>query len=225
MKKPVAEIKLCGVLAEHNLPFHVMDHMTDLLRDIFQDPETVKALQLKRTKATEIVKNVIGLSYKEELAEELKENKFRVLCVESTDIGSVKTSCVVVRFYDKNVGAVECKFWELCNVYDVNNPKRMIGASAKNLFEGLIKTFSQYEIPVANMIGFGSDGCNVMMGSQNSVTSRFRQQCPGIFITKCVCHSAHLCASEACKTLPRSCEDLARDIFNHFRRSSKRQST
>lgn len=46
---------------------------------------------------------------------------------------------------------------------------------------------------------------------------------PGIFIMKCVCHSAHLCASESCKRLPRSCEDLARNIFNFLKSSSKRQ--
>lgn len=58
VKKPVDAVSV----AEHNLPFHVNDHMTDSLKDIFQGPETVKALQLKRTKATGIVKNVIGLS-------------------------------------------------------------------------------------------------------------------------------------------------------------------
>lgn len=39
----------------------------------------------------------------------------------------------------------------------------------------------------------------------------------------CVCHSAHLCASEACKELPRSCEDMARNIYNFLKSSSKRQ--
>ena len=37
-----------------------------------------------------------------------------------------------------------------------------------------MKTFNQFEIPVSNMIGFGCDGCNVMMGAHNSVASQFR---------------------------------------------------
>lgn len=229
VKKPsdsvsIAEIKLCGFLAEHNIPFQAMDHLTDLLKDIFQDSITAKAMHVKRTKATGIVKNIIGLSYKEKLARTLKEVKFSILCDESTDVGSVKSSCVVVRFYDKDAAAVDCKFWELYDVYDVKDLEGVQeGATAKRLFEGLMKTFNQFEIPVLNIIGFASDGCNVMMGAHNSVASRFRQQCPGIFIMKCVCHSAHLCASEACKVLPRRCEDLAREIFNHFKCSSKRQ--
>lgn len=39
----------------------------------------------------------------------------------------------------------------------------------------------------------------------------------------CVYHSAHLCAREACKELPRSCEDMARNINNFLKSSSKRQ--
>ena len=74
------------------------------------------------------------------------------------------------------------------------------------------------------MIGFGADGCSVMMGINNSVASRFRNDCPGLVVIKCVCHSAHLCASEACKHLPRKCEDLAREVYNFFKCSSKRQS-
>lgn len=64
----------------------------------------------------------------------------------------------------------------------------------------------------------------VMMGAHNSVSSRFRDECPGIFVLKCVCHSAHICTSEACKVLPR-CEDLAREVyFFFFKCSSKRRS-
>ncbi|XP_066585587.1 SCAN domain-containing protein 3-like [Prorops nasuta] len=61
------------------------------------------------------------------------------------------------------------------------------------------------------------------MGSHNSVASRFRNDCPNITILKCICHTAHLCANYACKTLPRECEDLGRNIYNFFKLSSKRQ--
>ena len=41
---------------------------------------------------------------------------------------------------------------------------------------------------------------------------------------KCLCHSAHLCASHACKKLPRAIEDFIRDIYSHFAHSAKRLS-
>nr|CAH7749979.1 unnamed protein product [Callosobruchus chinensis] len=61
-----------------------------------------------------------------------------------------------------------------------------------------------------------------MMGSKNSVASRFRENFKGIIILKCICHPLHLCASEACKNLPRTPEDLARNIYNFFKASAKR---
>ncbi|KYN50097.1 hypothetical protein ALC62_00125, partial [Cyphomyrmex costatus] len=95
--------------------------------------------------------------------------------------------------------------------------------TAENLFKGIIQSLDNYSIPLSNMIGFAADGCSTMMGQYNSVASRLREKCPNIFILKCVCHSAHLCASEACKSLPRSLEDLARNIYNFFKLSAKRQ--
>ncbi len=180
---------------------------------------------MKRTKATAVVTNVIGKSYKEQLAHRLRKTKFSVLMDESTDIGSIKTSCTVVRFIDRDTERVESKFWELCEVYNTANPENVgKGATGSNLFEKIMKSFEKHEIPVTQMIGFGADGCSVMMGAHNSVASRFRNECPGLFVIKCVCHSAHLCASEACKTLPRRCEDLAREVYNFFKCSSKHQS-
>lgn len=44
-----------------------------------------------------------------------------------------------------------------------------------------METFTNYNIPLSNVIGFGSDGCHVMMGGNNSVASRLRKSCPGIF--------------------------------------------
>lgn len=80
------------------------------------------------------------------------------------------------RFYDESTGQVESVFWELHNVFDTNNPS---SANAENLFNGLISTLSEYEVPIENVIGFGSDGCNVMMGLHNSVASHLRVACPG----------------------------------------------
>lgn len=104
-------------------------------------------------------------------------------------------------------------------------PSHTFAATGEHLYNSLMATFTHFNIPKENMIGFDSDGCNVMMGEHNSAASRLRISCPGIFIIKCICHSAHICASEACKQLPRSCEDLARNIYNFLHSSAKRQST
>lgn len=92
-----AEIKLAAFFAEHNISFITSDHLIDLLKKTFDDSETIQGLSMKRTKTTAIIKNVIGASQKLELANKLKVSKFSIMTDESTDIGTVKTSCVVVR--------------------------------------------------------------------------------------------------------------------------------
>lgn len=61
------------------------------------------------------------------------------------------------------------------------------------------------------------------MGAHYSLCSPLRTTFPGIIIMKCICHSIHLCASEAVKALPRRCEDLIRNIYTLFLHSAKRK--
>lgn len=122
-----------------------------------------------------------------------------------------KLYCIIYRFFDIEEGRVVSKFWNLCQVFEKTADN---SATAEHLFTLVSKSFQDYDIPFKNIIGFASDGCSTMMGQHNSVASRFSDKCPGIYIFKCICHSLHLCASKACKKLPRSCEDLARNVYN-----------
>ena len=94
---------------------------------------------------------------------------------------------------------------------------------AESLFQALLGLFERDGIPISNIIGFAADTTNVMFGEHNSVASRFKERIPEIFLMHCICHSAHLCASHACEKLPRTAEELLRDIYNYFCHSSKRQ--
>lgn len=75
--------------------------------------------------------------------------------------------------------------------------------TAVYIYTEVVNSFRSSNVPLKNIIGFASDGCNTMMGSWNSVSSNFRGDLPGVFIQKCTCHSIALVASESCKTLPR----------------------
>lgn len=97
-------------------------------------------------------------------------------------------------------------------------------ATANVIFDTVINSFKTCNISLDNVIGFGSDGCNTMMGENISVMTRFKSECPGIFICKCICHSLHLCSSAACKELPTRVEDLPRDIHTFFKSSAKRKA-
>uniref|UniRef100_H3BFK0 DUF4371 domain-containing protein n=1 Tax=Latimeria chalumnae TaxID=7897 RepID=H3BFK0_LATCH len=207
-----AELKLAGFLAEHNIAMRAADHLTDVLKDIFKDSNITQNLSFGRTKATAISKNIIGSCYFEELSEILKRKKSSVLIDESTDIGNVKTLCIVVHFFD-NTKSVQTCSWKLAQIFSAQNrDAAQEGASAERLL---------MQVYLSNILGFGSDGCNTMMGKNNSVASRLQNEFPGILLQHCTCHSLHLCVSAACIQLPRRCEDLARDVYNYFKNSSK----
>lgn len=66
------EIKLPGVLAEHNIAFQAADHMPDLINGILEEFGVEHKISMKKTKATAVITEVIGESEKSSLAEKLK---------------------------------------------------------------------------------------------------------------------------------------------------------
>lgn len=87
----------------------------------------------------------------------------------------------------------------------------------------LMKCFNDNNIPVDNLVGFAADSASNIMGTHNSLVSRLRDVTPGVLVIKCVCHSVHLCASQAASKLPRICEDMIRAIYTYFAHSAKRK--
>lgn len=58
----------------------------------------------------------------------------------------------------------------------------------RGLYSEMMKSFTDADVPVENIVGFGSDGCNTMMRKNNSVSSRLRNDLPvpGITVQRCV---------------------------------------
>lgn len=214
LKKQVkrAEIKLAAFLAEHNIAFNVMDHFSDLLPSLFPDSQIASNVKCKRTKTTCIVRNVLHTTFQEILVSKLKEKPFSILLDETTDIATTKELCTVVRFFDDDTNHVSCRFFRL---YEIAK------ADAATIFNTVQQDLEKLGIPMSNIVGYAADGANVMMGGNNSVRTRFEADNPHIFTLKCICHSAAICASNACTKLPREAEDFIREIYSYFSHSAK----
>ncbi|XP_018567959.1 uncharacterized protein LOC108908408 [Anoplophora glabripennis] len=61
------------------------------------------------------------------------------------------------------------------------------------------------------------------MGNIKGLKSKLKNLSPNLVSIGCTCHSLHLCASYASKKLPDEVEQFARDIYNFFSNSSKKQ--
>ncbi|KAE8745949.1 hypothetical protein FOCC_FOCC007310 [Frankliniella occidentalis] len=218
-----AEIRKCAFLAANNIAIRAVEPMVATDKKCYPDSKIAQGMQLGRTKTTKVITNVIAKCHQNDLADTLKQTKFSVIIDESTDIGTIKSMAVCVRFHEGV--KVITKFWKLVQVFSEKNPDEANeGATARRLFDLLMKSFTDEGVPLVNLIGFASDGCNTMFGSNNSVAQRLQETFPGITVLKCLCHSLHLVASEACKELPRKIEDLARNIYGMFKSSAKRQA-
>lgn len=208
-----AEIKFAAFTAEHNLPFTVMDHLSDLVKDAFPDSAIANKVKCKHTKRRCIIKNVLASKFRNDIMEQLRKIKFSIIIDESTDISATKQLALVVRYFCERRLTIRSQFLCLLEVTE---------SDATTLTTILTSYFEKNTIPLDNIIGYASDTTNVMFGEHNSVVSQLKEKLPFLFAMKCLCHSAHLCASHACEKLPRVVEDLVRDIYSHFSHSAKR---
>lgn len=211
-----AEIKLCALLASNNLPFTLMDTLLPMCKNIFPDSKIAEKLSSGRTKSTAVIKNCLGKAFLDSLNEKLKVpgNFFSLIMDETTDQSSIKQCALTVIYYDNEVDQVTTAFFDM---YELQS------STADELYTAMINNLKSKNIPLGNLVGFSSDTCNVMVGEHNSVFSRLKHDNPHIVCVKCSCHSIHLAASKACLNLPRSVEDLLRNLASHFHRSYGRQ--
>ncbi|XP_026736365.1 uncharacterized protein LOC113499954 [Trichoplusia ni] len=189
-----------------------MEHLPQLMQAVCPDSKIAKEIKCSSTKTHDIIDHIIGKESFNNLCEDLGQTKFSLITDESTDLSTTKHLCLVVRYAKMN--RIKDCFLALIPLEEANAP---------TLFEHIVIFFRSNNIPYKdNLIGFASDGANVMMGRNNSVVTLLQNEIPNIFILKCACHSLHLCASYACAQLPRFIEDLVRDIYNYFSSSPKR---
>lgn len=89
-------------------------------------------------------------------------------------------------------------------------------ATAQDRCDRTVAAFAKWMVPYQqNMVGFATDGANVMMGTRNSLMTHLREDIPNlVMMMKCICHSFHLSASYACKKLPHVVEGEVKDIPN-----------
>ena len=202
-----SETLFSNFVVEHNLPFAVADHFSDLCKKMFPDSKTAENFACKRTKCTQIVKQAIAPYLTDKLIKHCQENPFSILCDESNDRSASKCFVLLVRIYDKDMQSVVTRFLDM--------PIVNIG-TACNLFDAIDKCFSLHKIPWENVIGFMSDNCSVMKGRNNSVVSRIRDKQPNLIDIGCICHLANLCCVAGVKELPVPIDEIVVDIFYHF---------
>ncbi|KAJ8964955.1 hypothetical protein NQ314_004510 [Rhamnusium bicolor] len=93
-----------------------------------------------------------------------------LLVDESTDMSTTKTACIVVSYFDEELGKITTSLWEYIPTFQERVDMENQG-TAEHFYQLLIDTFLRNKISLSNIIRFASDGCNMMMGQHNSIAS------------------------------------------------------
>ena len=218
-KMPIieAELKLSSYIAKTNVALSASDTLIPLLKKLFTDSNICQEITLGRKKCTYIIRNVLSPVITEDIIVEIGDKPFSILVDESTDVTDTKFMALLVRYVDNNL-VVREHLLEMI-------PLHVISCTAKNLFELFKNCCVKHNLKIENIVGMACDNANVMVGAENSFFTHLKAVSENVVLLRCMCHSAALISSHACGELPRSPEELVRQIGTYTSGSAKRCET
>ena len=161
-----------------------------------------------RTKGTYLLTECLSVNAHENLVQSIKAAKgMSIPCDKAMDVSMEKMFCLNVRFLPSDLSEPVTKLYRLLPVED---------GKADGLFQALGLALEEDGILWEQIVGYASDGENLMQGQNNSFLTRMKEMVPDLFVLKCFCHSFHLVAEHACAVLSKSSEQLIHDIYNYF---------
>lgn len=96
-------MKLYAVVAEHNLPFHVIDHILSVIQLVFHDCEISKSFWCKRPKSTRLVYDVMAPEFKKDTTNEIRHRSaFSLIIDKATDIDTSTHLAFVIKYFNEN---------------------------------------------------------------------------------------------------------------------------
>ena len=127
-----AEVLFSTFIAEHNLPFAVADHFTDLCKQMFPDSQIAKDFACRRTKTTHVINRALVPCFDDKISTACQEEKFSLMIDESNDQGGEKSMAILIRVADRQIRQISTRFLAM--------PTVNIG-TGQNLFNALNEVF------------------------------------------------------------------------------------
>ena len=200
------------IFLENSLSISIVERFLPLLRDLFPSDETLHQVTSGKQKATNVIRQVLGFYSIKLCVSKLKDNKFSLI-IDETPVRSTSQLAIVGVYFDDTGFKLQTILIDLVPLPN---------GSANTIYETLISTLKEKDIPMRNVIGFSADSCKVMFGVNHSIAQMLVRDYPWIVAIKCSSHLIHLCSSYASMKLPKSVKDLCRNKSSHFSLLSKR---
>jgi len=216
-----AEVRIAIMLAQHNAPQSMADHIGPMLKTNFSDSSVAKLYQCARTKTTCILNCAVAPMLQSELVADMKHLPHSLIVDASNDSGMYKMNPVTVRIYDASSGTVMQKFLDLCLTSGTDAGK------TKDVFDKIDFTLTTRGISWSNCIALGLDNTNTNIGQRNSIKSRAVIKNSAIYVVGCPCHIIHNTPQKAAKAFNEETgfdvEECCVDHYYWFDKSTRRK--
>ena len=160
------------------------------------------------------MEQALGKAADDELKELLQNTSFIGLMVdESVDIAVNKNLIIYIKLLID--GELKIVFGDIVKVGD---------GKSQTILQAIVKFMKDRGIEFSKLVGFASDGANVMIGSKQGVATRLKHINPNVITIHCAAHRLALAAFHGAKAFP-PLMDLQRSvtlIFNFFQYSATR---
>jgi len=126
---------------------------------------------------------IIGSSIQDKIAKKIqKASIFTVMIDETTDVSHKEQVAVFIRFVENTATGpdIQERLLAIVDTQDV---------TGKGLTDILLKTLSEHNLDISDVVGQGYDGGSNMMGAMKGVQARIRELNPAALYTHCYCHN------------------------------------
>ena len=215
-----AEVKSCLLLAKHNIPIAISDHLGPHFHDIFPDSEIAKAYSCACTKTTCIINGALLNHFQMSLINYMKAEPFALAIDGSNDSGLQKLNPLTVRIYDVTRSSrVSTQLLDMCLTSS---------STAESIFSKVNETLTAHGINWDLCVAFSVDNTSVNLGRKNSIKTRVHSVNPSVCFIGCPCHMVHNTAMKSAEAFQVSTnfdvEDMLVDIYYWFDKSTKRKN-
>lgn len=160
-----------------------VDHLGLLCSKQFKTSEAALNLTLHRTKCTAIINSVLSPHFVTNLKESIRDNYYSILIDESTDISVNKFLGITIIYLDKKIGEVVSTYLSLVEI---------AACDAQTITDTIKQTLLNKGLPLSKLVGIGTDNASLMVGVNNGVYKKLKEDIPSLILVPCVCHSLQL---------------------------------
>lgn len=196
-KKLLLKFRLVVFCIKNNLPFIMVEYLTDLFQDLKKASLLTLAGQTKlcRQTATTIAKTGICLYLKQDLLSIMETQFYSLSLDEATDLTGKKFLLIMARYLDKLTLNYETRVYGLLELGD--------DTSGNKLFEIIQKEVLFNDKLKLNLVGICTDGAsNMRSNGELSLTSKLKSAYTYTWSSHDVSHILHLMCKYLLEVLP-----------------------